>query len=102
MRLVRNPFAAALLLLHLYIGVRLLPPLGAAATVAGALLLAALFWLLPKGYHVRDDRRAWLVLLRWLSLGVFSWLLVLTLARAVALAATARFAADGAPAARAR
>jgi len=99
MRLVRNPFAAALLLLHIYIGVRLLPPLGAATSLAGALLLAALFWLLPKGYHVRDDRRAWLVLLRWLSLGFFSWLLVLTLARDVSLAATALFASAGAHAA---
>jgi uncharacterized protein len=99
MRLVRNPFAAALLLLHIYIGVRLLPPLGAGATMAGALLLAALFWLLPKGYHVRDDRRAWLVLLRWLSLGFFSWVLVLTLARDVSLAATALCASAAAHAA---
>jgi predicted MPP superfamily phosphohydrolase len=82
----------ALLLLHVYIGARLLPPLGLAASAAGVALLAALFWLLPKGYHIRDERRTWLILARWIALGFFSWLLVLTLARDVTLAATHLFA----------
>ena len=91
MRLLRNRFGIALLLLHVYIGVRLLPPLGLAATAAGAVVLAGLFWLLPKGFHIREDR-PWLVLLRWVALGFFSWLLVLTLARDVSLALTHLFA----------
>src|SRR2546423_13829154 len=92
MTLVRNPFAAALVLLHLYIGVRLLPALGLAAGIAAAVLLAVCFWLMPKGYHVREERRAWMVLLRWLSVGFFSWLLVLTLGRDVILLAALPFA----------
>ena len=83
----------ALLLLHVYIGVRLLPPLGVTATLAGSAALAALFWLLPKGFHIRGER-GWLVLTRWLALGFFSWLLVLTLGRDVSLAATHLFASE--------
>ena len=75
----------ALLLLHVYIGVRLFPALGMAATVAGSVALTALYCLLPKGFHLREDR-PWLVLLRWLALGFFSWLLVLTLARDMSIA----------------
>ena len=85
MRFVRNPFATTLLLLHIYIGVRLLPPLGLAAAIAGVALLAACFWLMPKGYHVRAERSPGMVLTRWIAVGFFSWLLVLTFARDVAL-----------------
>ena len=81
----------ALLLLHVYIGVRLLPALGLPAVVAGSVALAALFWLLPKGFRIREER-PWLTLTRWLGLGFFSWLLVLTLARDASLALTHLFA----------
>ncbi len=91
MRFVRNPFAVALLLLHIYIGVRLLPPFGLAAAIAGVALLAVCFWLMPNGYHIREERRPGMVLTRWIAVGFFSWLLVLTVARDVALVIAAAF-----------
>ena len=81
----------ALLLLHVYIGVRLFPALGLPAVVAGCAALAVLYWLLPKGFRMREER-SWLVLMRWLALGFFSWVLVLTLARDASLAFTHLFA----------
>ena len=74
-----------LALLHLYVGVRLLLPFGAATQLAGGAALAACFWLFPKGFWIRDDRGPWAVMLPWLAAGFFSWLLVLTLARDVSL-----------------
>ena len=91
MRFVRNPFAIALLLLHIYIGVRLLPPLGLATAIAGVALLALCFWLMPNGYRMREERRPGMVLTRWIAVGFFSWLLVLTVARDVALVIAAAF-----------
>jgi len=84
---MRNPFLLLLALLHVYIGVRVLPFVAVWAAVAGALVLAAsLFWL-PKGWHVQEGRGALSVWVPWTMLGFFSWMLVLTLARDVSLAA---------------
>jgi predicted MPP superfamily phosphohydrolase len=78
-----------LALLHLYVGVRLLAPFDGTARIAGAILLAACLWLLPKGFRIREDRGPLAVLLPWLTLGFFSWLLVLTAARDVLLLVSA-------------
>src|SRR5216683_1426811 len=84
-----GPVVLVLALLHVYIGVRLLLPFGAVTQVVGALFLASCFWLLPKGFRIRDDRGAWAVMLPWLTMGFFSWLLVLTLFRDVSLIVSA-------------
>jgi predicted MPP superfamily phosphohydrolase len=87
---VRNPvtpIAALLALLHAYIAVRLLLPLGPVAQALGASLIAACFWVLPKGWRGREEGGHWAVLLPWLAMGFFSWLLVLTVARDALLGA---------------
>src|SRR3989442_15959018 len=84
-----RPVVLLLALLHVYIGVRLLLPFGAVTQLAGGTLLAVCFWLLPKGFRIRDDRGPWAVMLPWLTMGFFSWLLVLTAARDVSLIASA-------------
>jgi predicted MPP superfamily phosphohydrolase len=82
---------AILILLHLYIGLRLLPAMdiGMAGMAAGALLLAASSLLVRIGLVAPSLRRTrWSGLLTWaglLSMGFFSSLLVLTLLRDVAL-----------------
>src|SRR5258708_14663403 len=83
-----NPVVLLLALLHVYIGVRLLLPFGAVSQLAGGAVLAVCFWLLPKGFRIRDDRGPWAVMLPWLTMGFFSWLLVLTVARDVSLIAS--------------
>ena len=75
-----------LALLHAYIGVRLLVSFGSVIQVLGAGLLAMCLWLLPTGFRTRGDGGAWSVLLPFLTVGFFSWLLVLTLVRDVTLA----------------
>jgi predicted MPP superfamily phosphohydrolase len=75
-----------LALFHVYIGVRLLAPFSSVIQVLGAGLLAVCLWLLPTGFRARRDAGAWSVLLPFLTLGVFSWLLVLTLVRDLSLA----------------
>ena len=84
-----RPVVLLLALLHVYIGMRLLLPFGAVTQVAGGALLAACFWLLPKGFRIRDDHGPWAVMLPWLTMGFFSWLLVLTVLRDVSLIASA-------------
>ncbi len=84
-----NPVVLLLALLHVYIGVRLLLPFGPVTQVVGALLLALCFVLLPKGFRIRDDRGPWAVMLPWLTMGFFSYLLVLTLVRDVSLIGSA-------------
>ena len=83
------PVVLLLALLHVYIGVRLLLPFDAVTQIAGASLLALCFWLLPKGFRIRDDRGPWAVMLPWLTMGFFSYLLVLTIVRDVSLIASA-------------
>ncbi len=89
MRLHLTPIAVVLALLHVYIGLRLLIPFGPEARIVGAAALFACFWWLPKGWHVRNDRRPWAVLLPWITMGFFSWLLVLTAVRDVSVAVLA-------------
>jgi predicted MPP superfamily phosphohydrolase len=85
-RAVVNPIFIVLALLHAYIGVRLLMPLGAVLQIAGAALLAASFWLMPKGFYMRERAGPWAALVPWLAMGFFSWLLMLTLGRDLVLA----------------
>ncbi|MEO5677457.1 MAG: hypothetical protein ABIQ84_07905, partial [Usitatibacter sp.] len=85
MRFLQNPVFVLLALLHAYIGLRLLAPLGIAAQAAGAAVLAASLAFLPKGWHVREGGSPWSILVPWLTMGFFSWLLVLTLARDLTL-----------------
>ncbi len=84
-----HPVVLLLALLHVYIGLRLLLPFDAVTQVVGALLLALCFALLPKGFRIRDDRGAWAVMLPWLTMGFFSWLLVLTILRDASLIGSA-------------
>ena len=88
LRQLFNPFALVLALLHAYIGLRLLAPLEPPAQWAGAAMIATCFALLPKGFRSRGTH-SWQVWLPWVATGFFSWLLVLTLLRDVALIALA-------------
>lgn len=81
-----------LVVLHAYIGARLLPDLGAgsAAIVAGSVLLALSAFLIPRGFRARraaasrhGARVAWAGLV---AMGAFSTLFVLTFLRDVGLA----------------
>ncbi len=82
---------AILLLLHVYIGVRVLPdlPLGTAGTVLSVLALAVLFTVMPLGFFARRTERQPLAdriaLVSYVAMGVFSSLLVLTLLRDLSL-----------------
>jgi predicted MPP superfamily phosphohydrolase len=80
-----------LLLLHLYVGARLLPdlPFGAAGAAFGGAVLVVSAWLIPFGFRMRRTRPAGRArALMWaglVALGAFSTLLVLTFARDVGL-----------------
>ena len=80
-----------LLLLHVYVGARLLPdlPFGTAGIVLGAAVLVLSACLIPFGFRMRRARPAGRAkALMWaglIALGAFSTLLVLTFARDVAL-----------------
>ncbi|MFC0133431.1 serine/threonine protein phosphatase [Massilia eurypsychrophila] len=95
--------ATLLALLHLYIGLRLIPPmgLGAAGTSAGIALLAASALLVLTGLFSSVLKRVpFSEQLTWaglLSMGFFSSLLVLTVLRDVALLVAVVFSA-GTPA----
>src|SRR3989442_4065921 len=84
-----RPVVLLLALLHVYIGLRLLLPFDTVAQLVGGTLLAVCFSLLPKGFRIRDDRGPWAVMLPWLTMGFFSWLLVLTILRDLSLIASA-------------
>ena len=71
-------FLATLLAL---IGLRLLAPFPAPAIAAGAVFLAALYAVMPKGWQAREHPSEWRTLVPWIAMGVFSWLFVLTIAR---------------------
>jgi predicted MPP superfamily phosphohydrolase len=83
-----GPGVLLLALLHVYIGVRLLLPFDTVIQLVGGAVLAVCFWFLPKGFRIRDDRGAWAVMLPWLTMGFFSYLLVLTILRDVTLIAS--------------
>ncbi|HZZ94303.1 MAG TPA: metallophosphoesterase [Usitatibacter sp.] len=91
-----GPFPVFLLLLHVYIGLRLLAPLPVAGQLAGALLLATCFTLLPRGWRIPETGRVWKDLLPWTAMGFFSWLFVLTLLRDAGLLAAWPFLGDAA------
>jgi predicted MPP superfamily phosphohydrolase len=84
-----SPVAVIAALLHLYIGLRLLWSFEAAVQAAGAAVLFACFVFLPKGWRSREDGGRWAVLLPWITMGFFSWLLVLTLLRDATLVVSA-------------
>lgn len=92
---------AILALLHLYIGVRVLPDMnvGMAGVALGALLLAASAGLVRIGLVAPSLRRSrWSEQLSWaglLAMGLFSSLFVLTLLRDVVLLILALFHAVG-------
>jgi predicted MPP superfamily phosphohydrolase len=73
-----------LAVLHLYIAVRLLPALSLPFQVVGAAMLVTSLWLVPKGWWVPNEGPR-LVMARWISMGFFSWLFVLTVLRDIAL-----------------
>jgi predicted MPP superfamily phosphohydrolase len=99
MRRSRFPFFALLILLHVYLGVRLLPAmdLGPLGMTVGVVLLLASMVLVPIGLGApRLRRRRWSEQLAWAALvamGYFSSLFVLTLLREVALLVFAAFGA---------
>jgi uncharacterized protein len=89
-------------LLHVYIGMRLIPAMGLGAwgIVAGALLLGISTFLMPVGLLASNlKRRRWSDQLAWaglLACGFFSSLLVLTVLRDVALLLLAAIGAGSA------
>jgi len=85
LRAFLSPVAALLALLHVYVGVRLLLPFGPFVQAAGALALAACFAFLPKGWRSREGGGRWVVLVPWITMGFFSWLVMLTAARDASL-----------------
>ena len=89
MKRLFRPLDLVLAALHAYIGVRLLAPLEPAGQAVGAALLVGLFWLMPRSWWIREGRSVWRVMIPWIATGFFSWLLVLTVVRDVALLAAA-------------
>jgi len=89
----------ALLLLHAYIGFRLLPdlPFGAAGVALGIGVLAASAWLIPFGFHrqraIAAGHAKQLMWAGLVAIGAFSTLLVLTFVRDVGLLAALGVAA---------
>lgn len=83
-----SPVALMLGLLHVYIGLRLLLPFGPVVESIGIAALAACFALLPKGWQSREHGGRWQVLMPWITMGFFSWLLVLTVLRDASLIVT--------------
>lgn len=81
------PFYSLLILLHVFIGVSLLPPmqLGAGGVAIGVLLLMLSAALVPLGMHAPSHKRGrWPEPLTWaalIAMGFFSSLLVLTILR---------------------
>jgi predicted MPP superfamily phosphohydrolase len=82
-------------LLHLYIAARLLPPLEPWLQALGATMVMANLWLMPNGWWVpRASPRK--VMARWIAMGFFSWLFVLTVLRDVMLAVVHGWTAESA------
>ena len=85
MKRLLRPLDLVLTALHAYIGLRLLAPFEPAAQLGGAAFLALCFGLMPRSWWVRDRRAPWRVMVPWVVTGFFSWLLVLTVVRDLAL-----------------
>src|SRR5258708_15549063 len=71
---------------HGDVGVRLLAPFDGITRAIGIAGLIACFWLLPKGWRARKGRSPISVMLPWITMGFFSWLLVLTVVRDLSVA----------------
>ncbi|RZU38682.1 hypothetical protein EV700_2617 [Fluviicoccus keumensis] len=78
-------FISLLVLLHTYIGLRLLPWLPLPAQALGLLMLAASCLLMPMVPRFWRTDHPLLIWLSTLSMGFFSWVLVLTVIRDAAL-----------------
>jgi predicted MPP superfamily phosphohydrolase len=95
-------FYTLLILLHVFIGVSLLPPMepGVGGVALGIVLLAASAVLVPLGMRAPSPRRhRWSEPLTWaalIAMGYFSSLLVLTILRDVVLVALGFFGAHDA------
>src|SRR5690348_16207988 len=93
------PFLALVVLMHCYIGIRLLPAmeLGVLGITVGILLLLASCVLVPLGLSApRLRRRRWSETIAWVALiamGYFSSLLVLTFLRDIVLLGMTLFGA---------
>ena len=91
--------ALVLWLLHVYVGVRLLPglPFGVAGMAIGSLVLLASAWLIPYGFARRravvPGRARTLMWAGLIAIGAFSTLFVLTALRDVGLVVTLALAA---------
>src|SRR3979409_322551 len=99
LRFLRNPFVLLIALLHAYIGARLLPALSPWLAAVGACMLLGSLFSVPKGWHVPEGPKPWSVWIPWGMLGFFSWLLLLTLPRDVALVSASFFLEPAAQAA---
>jgi uncharacterized protein len=98
LRVSRSFFSAATLLalLHVYVGMRLLPalPIGTVGRAFGVALLVCCYVLMPLSMMTRSLPRAWADRFAWgglLMMGFFSSLFVFTLLRDVALAVASLF-----------
>ena len=87
MKRLFGPLDLILAALHAYIGLRLLAPFSLPAQLAGAAFLVALYALMPRSWWVREGRSVWRAMVPWVATGFFSWLLVLTFVRDMALLA---------------
>lgn len=77
-----------LILLHVYVGVTLIPhlPLNDVGQLLAALLLALSCYLVPLGFRSRSLRMPWLAWAGLLAMGIFSSFAVLSLLRGVLIA----------------
>jgi predicted MPP superfamily phosphohydrolase len=82
-------------LLHLYIAVRLVPALAPWAQVLAAALILTSLWLVPKGWWVPKSGPR-MVMARWIAMGAFSWLFVLTIVRDIVLVFAPQWADESA------
>jgi predicted MPP superfamily phosphohydrolase len=88
-RFLPRPLDAILAVLHAGIGLRLLAPFDPAIQLVGAAFLVLSFWLMPRSWWSRGETPVWRAMVPWVATGFFSWLLVLTLVRDLALLALA-------------
>lgn len=79
---------AILILLHVYVGVTLIPylPLNGFGRLLAGLLLALSCYLVPLGFRSRSLEKPWLAWAGLLAMGIFSSLAVLSVVRGVVIA----------------
>jgi predicted MPP superfamily phosphohydrolase len=95
MKLRLSPFILLIVLLHVYIAARLLPALPPWAQAVVLAMVLTSFWLVPKGWGAPASS-PFKVLARWIAVGAFSWLFVLTVLRDVVLAIAPQWADESA------